>query len=567
MDQRSTLQSLWSNGSALTRRRLLQFALAGSATAAAGTLNWTHAFAQDSTPEANPFGEPQTTGGTAIIATTTIGNPRIFIPTSYYGTDAFFVSKLVYTPLINLDRQWMNMGPALAESWHASEDGLTFTFSLRKDVVFHDGTPLTAQDVEFTYKLACRKDTSFAVRDVSLLQGGPEYKAGTSEELPGVQVVDDYTVQFNLTATSNVFLLNVSNCGILPKHKFADDALTSDTLITDLPFFNWDSEPPIGTGPWKITEYDPSTNLSFAAHEQYFRGRPVLDGLTMRIGLQGPAIVSGLQAGEFDSAYISYDDAKSLEGDDSLDLLINHDLANEQVFIFATEKPYLPVGVRQALMTGTDVNTIISTVTYDYGRPAPSVMMYPALLPNPDLPVYAYDPEKAKQMLADAGWDGSQTLKFGQFVAQGAPSATMAAIMSMWNDIGVQTEYVALDPAAQADISKSDDHPYDVVLTAFAWLAYDPSSAYSSFGSEFRPDYSNYSNPEFDKLMQEAIRIPNMEDAIATYQQAAVILQTDLPYAPGWITPEIWGVRKNLHGGVLGRGPLNDIQSEKWWKE
>ncbi len=558
-------EQLWSAGSPVTRRHLLQLALAGAAGAAVASTGSRFSMAQ--TPAATPFGEPQVKGGTAVIAALGIGNPRIFVPTSYYGTDAYYVSKLVYTPLLNLDRTWENLGPALAESYTQNPDGTEITLKLRKDVVFHDGQSFTSKDVVFTYKLACRTDANFAIPDSAILAGGQEYKDGKSEDLPGVVAVDDYTVKFTLTSPSNVILRNISNCGILPAHKFDAAIPAAGTLIQDLPFFAWDKEPPIGTGPWKITEYDPQSNLTFAAHEQYFRGRPILDGLTLRIGLQGPAVIAGIQAGEFDSAYVNGESAKSLESDQSLALNSNYSMANENVLITATEKDYLSVPIRQALLTALDIPTLIDTVAYGYAKPAPSIMMFPDLFPNEKLPAYTFDPEKAKQLLAEGGWDSSRTLKFGQFVADAAPNNVVAAIMSMWRDIGINSEFTPLDPANQAKISKSADHPYDLVLTNFAWLAYDPSSSYASFATSRQPNYSNYTNPEYDKVMEQAIRTPTLAEAIPLYQQAQVMLQTDLPYAPAWILPEIWAVNKRFHGGVLGRGPLNNIESEKWWKE
>jgi ABC-type transport system substrate-binding protein len=138
--------------------------------------------------------------------------------------------------------------------------------------------------------------------------------------------------------------------------------------------------------------------------------------------------------------------------------------------------------------------------------------------------------------------------------------------MSMWNEIGLKVEFLPMDAAAQVEISRAEEHVYDVTMTGFAWLAYDPSSSYASFGSERRPNYSNYSNPDYDTAMQEAVRVPVLEDAVPLYQQAQTILQTDLPYAPVWMDAEIWAVNARIHGGILGRGPLNNIESHLWWK-
>jgi ABC-type transport system substrate-binding protein len=547
----------------ISRRGLVAAAGAGALTAAAA-----HAgFAQ----EATPFGEPQNTGGTAVIAVGGTGNPRVFVGTSYYGTQAFFVSKLLYTPLFLLDRTWNNLGPGIASEWTWNDTGTELTVTLRNDVTFHDGTPLTSADVVFTYQLGARHDTAFAVRDVSVLEGGADFKAGTSEELPGVTAVDDTTVVFTLTRPSNVFELNLSNCGILPKHLFAEDVIAGDTLIEELPFFNGESGYgnglPVGTGPWKAVEFNPETNLTFEKNESYFLGAPNLDQIIFRYGVEGPAIIAGLESGEFDSAYVAPEDAQSLEASEILTIQSNHDLANSTVLITATEKEYLSVPVRQALIHAMDRQALIETVTYGYATDIPSVMMYPALLPNDALAVYDYDPDKAKQMLDEAGWDWNQTLQFGQFTTQGAPTTAISAIMSMWNEIGLKVEFLPMDAAAQADISRSEDHPYDVTMTSFAWLAYDPSSSYSSFACERRPNYSNYCNEDYDAAMQEAMQQPTIEDAVPMYQAAAVILQEEIPYAPLWMDAEIWAVNNRIHGGILGRGPLNNIESEKWWKE
>jgi peptide/nickel transport system substrate-binding protein len=530
--------------------------------------------AQGATPSpaaGNPFGEAQKQGGTYTLAgLDSAGRPRDFVPTSYYGTTMFIICKLLYTPLVTLDAKWQNLGPALATEWEWSADNLQLTMKLRDGVTFHDGKPFTANDVVFTYKLMVRNDPFPAVRDVTLIKGAAEYKDGSSDELSGVEAVDDHTVRFTLTSPSNVFLLNLSNCGILPAHAFADDALKAGNTIDTQPFFNFVSgTTPIGTGPWKVKDYKPDTHLELEANKDYYKGAPILDGITILFGVTGPAGVSGIQSSQFDGLYVNadYQTAQALKDNPQINLPAFSDLATEQVLIMATEKPYLSVPVRQALVTALDIETLVKTVNFGYGKPAPSVVMYPALFPNPDLPKYDYDPDKAKQLLAEGGWKADQKLKFGQFVAEGTPSNIIAAMIEMWKAVGVQAEFTPLDPANQVKISQNEDHPYDVVYTSFAWLAYDPSSSYAAFACEKRPDYSNYCNDEYDSTMKEAIRTLDQEKSVALYQKAQVILQQELPYAPLWIAPVVWAINKKVHGGVFGRGPINDIQSELWWKE
>lgn len=552
----------------LHRRQLVQRTAAGlGAAALAGAYPGGPLAAQ----EATPFGEPTAQGGSAVIATGGTGSPRVFIPTSFYGTQTFFVCKLIYTPLLMLDRAWETIGPGLAQAWEWNADGTVLTMSLRDDVQFHDGTPFTAADVEFTFKLGIRADQYFAVPDPGVIQGGLAYRDGSSEELPGVRVVDDATVEFTLESPTHIFELNLSNCGILPSHLFADDALASGTVIDELPFFNgesgFESGLVVGTGPWRAVEYNPESNLTLARNDSYFKGAPNLDEVILRYGVEGPAIIAGLQAGEIDSAYITGEDAQTLESVEQIELAATEGLVNGTCFLNATEKEYMSVPVRQALLHALDRETLMESLTYGYGYQVPSVMMHPSLFPNDELAEYPYDPELARQMLEEAGWDFDRTLRFGQFTDQGAPTDVISAIMSQWSEIGIKAEYVPLDAANQITIGQSEDHPYDLVITGFAWVAYDPSTSYQSFGCEQRPNYSNYCNEVYDEAMLTAVRQATLEEAVPYYQEAQVILQEELPYSYLWAVQDIWAINARLHGGNLGRGPLNDIESELWWKE
>jgi len=223
--------------------------------------------------------------------------------------------------------------------------------------------------------------------------------------------------------------------------------------------------------------------------------------------------------------------------------------------------------VRQALITAIDVPTLIKTVGYNFPKPAPSVMMHASLFPNPNLPSYGFSVDKAKALLKEGNWDPSRKLQFGRWTAQGTPDDIDSAIMTMWKAVGVETQYVPMDSANQVKISQTIPHVYDVAITSFAWLAYDPSSAYSSFACERRPNYSMYCNPDFDAAMKDAIRTVDEKGSVASYQKAQTILETELPYTPVCMDPEIFAINKKVHGGVFGRGPLNDVSAELWWKE
>ena len=289
--------------------------------------------------------------------------------------------------------------------------------------------------------------------------------------------------------------------------------------------------------------------------------------IVFRFGLLAPAQVAALQSGEIDSALLVPKDAASLSNVASIGLATSYALANETVLINAGDKDYMNTKVRQALITAIDVPTLIKTVGYNFPKPAPSVMMHASLFPNPNLPSYSFNVDKAKALLKEGNWDPSRKLLFGRWTAQGTPDDIDSAIMTMWKAVGVDTTYIPMDSANQVKIAQTIPHVYDVAITSFAWLAYDPSSAYSSFACERRPNYSMYCNPDFDAAMKDAIRTLDEKGSVASYQKAQTILTTELPYTPIWMDPEIFAINKKVHGGVFGRGPLNDVSAELWWKE
>jgi peptide/nickel transport system substrate-binding protein len=560
--------------STFDRRSMLRVAGAGAAGAGLATLGLRNAAAspvlgaprgKTRSQAENPFGTPTTTGGTYVAVSQGVGYPHIFIPISYYGTTAFFVCKLLYSPLVLLDSEWNEMTPGLATSWEWSEDQTQLTMHLREGVTFHDGQPFTARDVEFTYKLMVRKESFPSVQDVTIFQGGKEYRDRATEEFAGVTVIDDLTVRFNLLTPASNFLLNVSDTGILPAHLFAVDDLTSEGDTEAVAFF---SDKPVGTGPFKLVSFDLSSNVTLEANPDYFKGAPILDGIVLRFDVAAPAQIAGLESGEIDGAFtVSFQDAQVLSENDQLTFLPTTAMGNVRLITVSTEKAYLPVAVRQALLHAIDIQTLISSVTYGFAEPCPSMILWAPLFPNDALPSYPYDPERAKQLLQEAGWDSSTKLKFARFTQQGTPENAFAAIMNMWKAVGVDSEYVPLDPAQQVELSQAADHAFDLVYDGLAWQAYDPTANYGFLGCGQPGNYSHYCNAEWDALMAEAIRTVDPAKAIELLQQIQVIAQTDLPYIPLWIEPDFWIVNKRMHGGILGRGPINDIQAELWWKE
>src|SRR5205823_13238915 len=133
------------------------------------------------------------------------------------------------------------------------------------------------------------------------------------------------------------------------------------------------------------------------------------------------------------------------------------------------------------------------------------------------------------------------------------------AIMNMWKAVGVESDYLPMDSANSQKIIDSKPHPYDVELESYAWLAYDPTSIFAELGCEQPGTHRTYyCNSDFDASMKEGIRTLDPDKARTLFQKGQTIIQTELPYMPLWIEPEVWAINKKMHGGIVGRGPLND---------
>src|SRR5262249_24778090 len=157
------------------------------------------------------------------------------------------------------------------ESWSFSPDQKTVTYKLRKDVKWHDGTPFTAKDVEFTYKAALwPKMTSTYANQLLSIVGAKDFRDGKSKDLPGIKVVDDATIEFTTEKPDASIFLNSALISILPRHLLEKAPLDDSNTFGQLDYF---TKKPIGTGPFKVKNYVENQFIEFERNENYFRGK------------------------------------------------------------------------------------------------------------------------------------------------------------------------------------------------------------------------------------------------------------------------------------------------------
>lgn len=373
-----------------------------------------------------------------------------------------FRSVLVGTPDLN------DVKPDLAESYTVSDDKLTYSFVMREGLKWHDGEPLTADDVKWSVEAALKGSLLNGIYSTafSCIDGYEAFTGGSADEITGI-TVDGNTVTFQLAKPSATFLKIMGQFAILPKHCLEN----ADLLQLHNDDF-WIS--PIGSGMYRLKEFNPGNYVIYVPFEDYYGDKPTFDEL--RLTAVGDNI-SAAKSGQVDYLYTNNpDDVQQLDQIPSMTrfpvdsnyyryLVCNLEDENGVV----NEKIADP-RIRKALLMAIDRKSIVEslfmglgTVT-DTGVPSNSDDYAP-------VETYDYNPEAAKALLDEAGFDYSQTIKL-RYYAGDQPSANMMeAIAFAWGDLGVNVDVAKFQGSSSEELFNIRD--YDFSLKAQSAFAVD----------------------------------------------------------------------------------------------
>lgn len=373
-----------------------------------------------------------------------------------------FRSVLVGTPDLN------DVKPDLAESYTVSDDKLTYSFVMREGLKWHDGEPLTADDVKWSVEAALKGSLLNGIYSTafSCIDGYEAFTSGSADEITGI-TVDGNTVTFQLAKPSATFLKIMGQFAILPKHCLEN----ADLLQLHNDDF-WIS--PIGSGMYRLKEFNPGNYVIYVPFEDYYGDKPTFDEL--RLTAVGDNI-SAAKSGQVDYLYTNNpDDVQQLDQIPSMTrfpvdsnyyryLVCNLEDENGVV----NEKIADP-RIRKALLMAIDRKSIVEslfmglgTVT-DTGIPSNSDDYAP-------VETYDYNPEAAKALLDEAGFDYSQTIKL-RYYAGDQPSANMMeAIAFAWGDLGVNVDVAKFQGSSSEELFNIRD--YDFSLKAQSAFAVD----------------------------------------------------------------------------------------------
>ncbi|KXY33709.1 ABC transporter substrate-binding protein [Bacillus mycoides] len=463
------------------------------------------------------------------------------------------VTSVIFASLVSTDKQGKPT-PELAEKWDISSDQLTYTFHLRKDLKFSDGSPLTADDVAFTLTLLHDKAYE-GDKDISqyAVKGGKEYKEGKATSIEGIQVVDPQTIKIT-TEKVNSQALTALGGEVLSKAYYGKDYKQN----TSLDYLKALYEKPIAAGPYKFEKYIPGQEVRFVANENYYAGKPKIPNFIYKI-TSGDTKLQLFQTGEVDYTGLG-------TGDEVLEQAKALEFANIQIETAASfsyiymnnNKPYLKdKKVRQALIYGLDRKKYVDTALKGYGTVA-NVPIHPTSWAYTEEGVnkYEYDKEKAKKLLDEAGWkvgsDGirekdGQKLKLSYFGPSSAKDSDLLIPIAKENykEIGIEFNPEFMD--FNTMLSKVNKGDYDLASVSTP-ITSDPSETAGEYLSGVNEKSLGYKNAKVDELIQKGIETVDIEKRKPIYKELYKELSDDPPVILLNYRRTITGYNGNIKG-------------------
>ncbi len=515
-------------------------------------------------------GEGSAAAGPAVLRIGWAGSPDSLNPGVGVLSEAYTFYDLVYSTLYRLNMDG-TFSLDLAESADVSDDGTVWTFTL-KDATFHDGQPVTADDVKFSF------DLYQSTPDFPFL---PVY----TDYFESVEAPDPKTVVINLTEAIPNMDSQLVFLYVLPKHIW--EQYEGDAAV------DFENLAAIGSGPFKLKEYAQDQFIHLEAYQDFYAGPPKVDEVVLQTFDNNDALVQALKTGQVDMITEMPNTAvATLRNDPNIQLAtgapLNPDVTDIILNVVSAENcppedgkctghPALQdLNVRRALAHATDKQQIIDVVLLGLGTPG--LTLIPDGLGfwyNDTIEDYAFDVDAANQILDDAGYadvdgdgvrempDGSQSLVFRMnWPSDSTTNSRLAELLNaMWSKIGVKTELQVLD----ADTLTSVCCPafdFDVIL--WGWGSDpDPSFLLSVMTTAEIPtgtSESGYSNPEFDALYSQQATTLDQDERRQIVWQMQEIAHQDLPYIVPFYAQAVQAFRTDRFTGWITDAPKLQLQ-------
>lgn len=488
-------------------------------------------------------------------------------PMGWLTIPDFDAVRMMYEPLVSVDDQARAI-PHLAD-WETSDDGAIYTWNVQEDVTWHDGEPLTAEDVAFTFRLIKEYEWPY-LGSLSEVIGDP------SE----FEVKDDTTVVTPLTQPYSALPLTLADLGlIVPKHVWEDEENPPEVDNT---------ENPIGSGPFVFEERQQDQFLRFSVNDDYWGETPDYDEAIINIVPSTDDQILSLKKGETDLTRLDagppIDDVKQA---DNVDVVEAGSTFIRYISFQTKEKPFDDPNVRKAVAYAIDRDQIIDLIHGGYATKASSVLASGLeFYQNSDVPTYDYDVEQAESLLNENGYEMQGDVRVtpdGEEMRYELPIQNTGSWPRMADLLKRQLGQIGIDLTVDAMESNSYtdrvtvNHDYKITVSDWRlWFDPDPFLA-PSFEEDGTLNFAEYNNDEFDQLMQEQRRATDPEQRREYLYDAQEIIAEELPWYTMFYPDLLFAMNsenwtnanpiprygmQSAYGGETGTGPLLQLDPQ-----
>lgn len=417
--------------------------------------------------------------------------------------------------------------PMLATDYTVSADGLTYDFTLREGVTFHNGEAFAADDVVYSWQRAADPETK------------NRFAPFLVNRIENIEVKDDYHISIRLKALSPTLLADMSTFfPIVPKDYATEQGMDGFAAA------------PVGTGPFRFVSRQVQTNFQLAANENYWGEVPKVSAVDVRVVPDDTARLAMLMAGEADIAQnIPPFLMSQVDAMPDLETLVLP-VIQENFFLFNPQSPVWDKQVRQAIIGAVDVNAIAQSLFMGTAEPLPGFCLPGRELAcDGSIAAAAFDPDKSKAMLEEAGFDFNRPLKLLGLAPGGAPFAKelVEATASYLNAIGIKTEVILMEAGALRAFRAQEVKDYsqhDLIFYAYAALNSDPTQRLS-FMRTGGPS-SFHSIPEFDARLDAIDVEPDPVKREQLIAEALRFMDDEAYVLSLWNVNAVYGKRRNL---------------------
>ncbi|MCK5826095.1 MAG: peptide-binding protein [Desulfuromusa sp.] len=469
-----------------------------------------------------------------------IGDASTLLPVLASDSASSEINGLIYNGLVRYDKNLQIEGE-LAESWDISEDNLTITFYLHKGVTWHDGAPFTSADVKFNYQLYIDPKT-------------PTAYAESFKQVTGIETPDPYTFIVHYDKPYAPALISWA-MSIHPRHLLEGEDITKSSL----------ARKPIGTGPYRFSEWVGGEKIVLESNSDYFEGQPYLKRVVYRIIPDISTQFLELQTGSLDYMGLS-----PLQFDRQTDTSAFRRLYNKYRYLnfgytylgYNLKHPiFQDKRVRHALSYAINKQELIDGVLLGYGKVATGPYKPDTWVYNDNVPKYGYNPEKARQLLAEAGWqdrddDGildkdGKKLAFTIVTNQGNDlrSKTGEIIQRRFKEVGIEVKLRIIE---WATFLKEFINPGNFDATILGWTGGPEPDQYNIWhSSKTGPrqlNFIGFKNPEVDSLLEKGRRVFDQQQRKVIYDRFQEILAEEQPYTFLYIGEALPAVSKRFRG-------------------